>query len=132
MAATISPLRPMAKAVAAAFAGSGVIHLVRPQVFEAIVPPQLPNPRGLVYASGIAELACAAGLLAPRTRRVAGVGSAALLVAVFPANVQMAWDAHRAVVRRGSTPAREAMRIGTLARLPLQVPLIRAAWRAGR
>lgn len=121
-----------ARGVAAAFVGSGVIHLVRPQVFIPAVPPQLGHARELVYVSGVAELAAAAGLFTPRTRRAAGVASAALLVGVFPANVQMAVDAHRAVQRKGSTPVREAWRVGTLLRLPLQVPLVVAAWRAGR
>lgn len=113
--------------VVSAFLVSGVIHLVRPQVFEPIVPPMLPGKRQLVYASGVAELACAAGLLIPETRKSAGVASAALLVAVFPANVQMAMDAHRAIGRKGSTPRRQAVRAAAIARLPLQVPLIRWA-----
>ena len=71
----------------ALFAASGILHLVRPQVFETIVPRQLPFRRGLVYASGAAELACAAALIHPRTRRAAGWASAALLVSIFPANV---------------------------------------------
>lgn len=120
-----------ARALAAMFIVSGATHLVRPQVFEPIVPDSLPYRSELVYASGMAEIACAAGMLVPRTRRVAGHASAALLVAVFPANVQMAVDAHRALARKGSTPARRAVQVGTLARLPLQVPMIRWALRAG-
>src|SRR5690625_3691539 len=60
------------KIVTAAFLVSGVVHLVRPAVFEAIVPRALPHKRELVYASGLAELACAVGLLVPRSRRFAG------------------------------------------------------------
>lgn len=116
--------------VVGAFLVSGVIHLARPQVFEPIVPPMLPGKRQLVYASGVAELACAAGLLIPRTRTYAGVASAALFVAVFPANVQMAMDAHRVIDRKGSTPRRQAVRAAAIARLPLQVPLIRWALRS--
>ncbi|TWP34375.1 DoxX family protein [Leekyejoonella antrihumi] len=126
----MAPLSLTTKGVIGAFIGSGVIHLVRPQAFESIVPAQLPRKRELVYASGVAELVCAAGLLTPRTRRLAGLASAGLLVSVLPANAQMAWDAHRAVVRKGSTPRREAMRAGTIARLPLQIPMIRAVLRA--
>ncbi|MGB7820385.1 MAG: MauE/DoxX family redox-associated membrane protein, partial [Ornithinibacter sp.] len=85
----VSPLTRDVAALAAILAASGVTHLVRPQVFEGIVPRALPAPRELVYASGVAELVCAAGLLTPRTRVLAGWGSAALLVAVWPANVQM-------------------------------------------
>jgi uncharacterized membrane protein len=102
----------------------GVLHFVRPRPFERIVPKPLPRKRELVYASGVAELACAAGLLHPRTRRPAGLASAVLLAALFPANVQMALDLNRT----GSTTAKA---VG-FARLPLQVPLIRAALKAAR
>lgn len=115
-----------------AYVVSGVTHLVRPQVFEGMVPPQLPRARDLVYASGVAELACAAGLLDARTRRAAGAASVALLVAVLPGNVEMARQAHVRVGRRGSTPKREAVRAGTFARVPLQWPLIKASYDVAR
>lgn len=110
--------------LAALFGVMGVLHFVKPEPFEQIVPRQLPRKKELVYASGVAELACAAGLLHPRTRRGAGLLSTALLVAVFPANVQMALDLNR----KGSARAKA---IG-FARLPLQLPLIRAALKAAR
>ena len=113
--------------LAALFAASGALHLVRPQVFETIVPRQLPEHRGLVYASGVAELACAAGLLHPRTRRAAGWASAALLVAIFPANVQMAVTESK---RAGRGTGRRGRQLATLVRLPLQIPLIRTALKA--
>lgn len=112
--------------VAVPFTVSGVIHLVRPEVFERIVPRFLPRHRELVLASGVAELACAAAVVSPRTRRIGGYASAALLAAVFPANVQMAAD----VV--GSRRASTAFKAGSLARLPLQWPLIRAALNLAR
>jgi uncharacterized membrane protein len=93
---------------------TGSSHFAFPKAFASIVPPQLPWTYGLVYASGVAELACAAGVAVPRTRRVAGWAAAALLVAVFPANVQMALDA-------GGRS--DAYRWGTYARLPVQAPL---------
>lgn len=127
----VRPLGRGARAVAAAFLVSGVIHLVRPQVFEATVPRALPRPRDLVLASGVAELACAAGLAVPATRRLAGPASAALLAAVFPANVQMAVDGVRGLARHRSR-GRAVRAAVTLARLPLQWPLIRWAWSAGR
>ena len=49
--------------------------------------------REVIYASGVAELICAVGLLHPRTRRLAGLASAAVLVGVFPGNIKMAVDA---------------------------------------
>jgi uncharacterized membrane protein len=115
--------------LAAAFLVSGTTHLVRPQVFEPIVPRALPRRRELVYASGVAELLCAVGLLVPRTRAVAGLASAALLLAVFPANVQMSIDTGRRARRRGDA-ASAALFAGTLARLPLQWPMVRTALRA--
>jgi uncharacterized membrane protein len=120
----VPPLGRGARGVAAAFLVSGTVHLVRPQVFEGTIPRALPRPRDLVVWSGVAELACAAGLLAPRTRRAAGVASAALLVAVFPANVQMAVDGVRGV-RRARTAGSVARAVLTLARLPLQWSLVR-------
>lgn len=115
--------------LAASFAASGVLHLVRPQFFETIVPRWLPERRGLVYASGLAELACAAALLHPRTRKAAGWASAVLLVAIFPANVQMAVTERTRASRGTGSRGRQ---VATLARLPLQIPLIRTALRATR
>jgi uncharacterized membrane protein len=109
------------------FATSGTLHLVRPRAFETIVPRLLPARRGLVYASGVAELVCAAALLHPRTRMAAGWASAALLVAIFPANVQMAvTEGGRAVAGTGN----RGRQVASLARLPLQIPLIRTALKA--
>ncbi|HET6969009.1 MAG TPA: DoxX family protein [Ornithinibacter sp.] len=128
MAAT-PPLTPDVAGLAALLAVSGVTHLVRPEVYEGMVPHALGRRRELVYASGVAELLCAAGLLVPRTRRVAGWASAALLVAVFPANVQMTLDQGRRATSTGE-PAARATFVATLGRLPLQWPLIRSALRA--
>jgi uncharacterized membrane protein len=57
----------------------------------------------------------------PSTRRYAGLASAAVLVAVFPANLQMTAD----IVRQRSTAAT----LVALTRLPLQLPMIRVGWR---
>jgi uncharacterized membrane protein len=115
--------------LAALFLTSGTMHLARPQVFEPLIPGALPAPRFLVHLSGIAELLCGAGLLYPHTRRAAGWASAVLLVAVYPGNVQMCVShAQRATRRRDA--ASWAAFAATLARLPLQLPLIRTALRA--
>ena len=109
--------------LAGIFTVSGTTHLLRPSVFEPLVPSWLPAHRELVHLSGAAELLCAAGLALPRTRRTAGLLSAALLMAVWPGNVQMALDAAR-------ENRRPAYRLLTLARLPIQLPMIRTALRA--
>ncbi len=113
-----------ARALAVILGGSGVLHLVRPQTFEPMVPAFVPAHREVVLGSGVAELVCAAGLLHPRTRRLAGWASAALLVGVYPANLKMAGDAVKGDDRR--------LQAATLGRLPLQVPLVRRALRVAR
>ena len=117
-------------ALAGLFLTSGVMHFVRPEPFERIVPKALPNRRALVLVSGAAEIACAVGLLVPSTRRVAGLASAALLVGVFPANVTMTAQAKRRLDRVPDDRTRQGFLAATVARLPLQWPMIRAGLRA--
>ncbi|RNL65103.1 hypothetical protein EFK50_03785 [Nocardioides marmoriginsengisoli] len=119
-----APLRRDAKIVVAGFLASGTVHLVKPEVFEPLMPDWVPMHREVIIYSGIAELACAAGMLFPPTRKLAGLASAALLAGVFPGNVKMAVDASRSK----NVPFKAA----AYGRLPLQLPMIRAALRAGR
>lgn len=124
----MSQLRRRAPEVlAAVFATSGTIHLVRPQAFAGIMPRVIPEGRHrtLIYLSGLAELICAAGLL--RRSRWAAPASVALLAAVFPANMQMALDAGSG---RHSGPADKAAI--AWGRLPLQIPMVWAALQARR
>ena len=108
-----------AAGLAALLGVAGVTHLVRPRLYEPLIPRALGSPRAWVLTSGVAELACAVAVALPRSRRLGGLASAALFVAVFPGNVQMALDARTdAASRRRSTIA--------WARLPLQAPLV--AW----
>ncbi|MEO5940039.1 MAG: DoxX family protein [Candidatus Limnocylindrales bacterium] len=106
--------------LAALFAVSGVLHLVRPAMFDALIPPFLPAPGAIIGASGVAELICAAAL----TRRLpwAGPASAALLVAVFPGNVWFAID---------PAPSRSDLVTGAAwLRLPVQAALVWAGLQA--
>jgi uncharacterized membrane protein len=125
-----APLGKDALALAGLFLASGTMHFVKPAPFESMVPRQLPQRRALVHVSGAAELACAVGLLFPQTRKVAGIASAVLLVAVFPANVTMTAQAGRRVSRDPRSAAKQGYLAATVARLPLQLPMIRAALRA--
>ena len=96
------------KMLAALLGVSGVLHFVITKQYASIVPKPLPYKRELVYASGVAELGCAAMLTQPRTRRLGGLLSFGLLLAVFPANVQMTVDrgAEQARRRSGTRSAR--------------------------
>jgi uncharacterized membrane protein len=77
--------------LAAMFVLTGVAHFVgmRAEMID-MVPPALPAPELLVTLTGLLELAGAAGLLWSRTAPWAAGGLAALLVAMFPANVYAA------------------------------------------
>lgn len=108
-----------AAALTGILSSTGVLHFVRPRTFDSIVPPALGNRRFWTYASGAAELGCAALVAVPATRRIGGLCSAALLVAVFPANIYT-------VKKYWNRPRGRAI---ALARLPLQVPLVHLAWR---
>ena len=102
--------------LAGLLAGMGVAHFAVPRQFDAIIPKALRgSPRTWTYASGVAELALAAGVALPRTRKPAALAAAALFVGVFPANVKMALD-----WRDRPTPLKAA----AFGRLPLQVPLV--------
>lgn len=104
--------------------GVGVVHFVAPKPFDGIVPAELPGEaRFYTYASGVAELGTGALLLAPKTRRLGGLVAALLFIAVFPANVNMVrlwWD----------KPL--PLKLGAIARLPLQIPMITEALKVWR
>ena len=109
--------------IAAIFCVGGIMHFVAPNVYVRIVPPWLPAPMLLVLVSGLAELLGGIGVLIPAVRVAAGWGLIALLVAVFPANVQMLQSAHAA----GASRLWQAMLV---LRLPLQPALMYWVWRA--
>lgn len=72
------------------FIFAGAMHFVIPKTYAKIMPPYVPAPEAMVYASGVAEIAGGAGLMRSRSRRLAGWWLIATLIAVFPANVHMA------------------------------------------
>ncbi|MPZ86107.1 MAG: hypothetical protein GEV28_39355 [Actinophytocola sp.] len=96
---------------------TGTLHFVAPKQFDAIVPSALPgSARFWTYASGVVELGLAGLLAVPRTRWVGGTLAAAFFVAVFPGNIKS--------VKVARHPALKAVAV---ARLPMQVPLVRQA-----
>ena len=108
-----------ARRMGAMLVGMGVLHFAAPKSFDSIVPAELPGePRFYTHASGVAEMITGGLLLAPRTRRLGALAAVALFVSVFPANVNMVrlWK---------DKPL--PMRIGAIARLPLQIPMITQA-----
>jgi uncharacterized membrane protein len=106
---------------------AGLLHFRIPATYEAIVPDALPAKRAIVYTSGVAEIAGGAGVLlgGRRIRRLASWWSIATLIAVFPANVQMALNPERYRNVPGGAAA-------LWARLPVQLLFIAWARAAGR
>ena len=92
--------------------------MVRPDIV-AMVPPSLPDPELLVTITGVLEIAAAAGIQLPATRRIAGLCLIVLLVLLFPANVSAA-ARHVPLGGRPATPL--------ALRLPMQVLFIAVAW----
>jgi uncharacterized membrane protein len=119
--------RKPALALAALLFGSGVLHFVVPKPYDSIVPHKLPGrARTYTYVSGVAELGVAAALAVPRTRRLGGRLAAALFVAVFPANMQFTADS------LSSSKAGWPVKLISVLRLPLQIPLITTALAVSR
>jgi uncharacterized membrane protein len=77
------------------FVLAGLLHFVKPKLYRQIMPPYIPAPEAVVYASGLAEIAGGAGLMIPRHRNLAGWWLIATLIAVFPANLHMALNADK-------------------------------------
>ena len=92
---------------------AGFNHLVNPEFYVSIIPPNLPDPEWLNVLSGLAEIVLGVFLLEPRTRVFAAWGIIALLIAVFPANLHVAL---------------EDGGVGGWGRLPFQVLFIVWAW----
>lgn len=116
-------------ALAAFFTFMGTMHFVARRSFEAIVPAALETrKKEAVAVSGVAEIAGAAMVLHPATRKLGRWWLLGLLVAVFPANVHMAVNPEQI---RG-LDLRKIPRWTLWARLPLQPLAMVWVWRATR
>jgi len=102
------------------FLAAGALHFIKPRAYESIMPDALPAHRELVYLSGVAEMAGGAGVLADPTRRAAGWWLIATMLAVFPANINMAIEAER---------FKDIPEPLLWARLPLQAAIVYWIWR---
>lgn len=100
--------------------GAGTMHFVAPSFFDELVPSWMPgSARTWTHASGVAELAAGGLVLHPRTTRLGGWVTLAVLLGVYPANI---WDSV-------DHPPTDARGVASLVRLPLQLPLLWWAYR---
>ena len=106
--------------LAAVNATAGVMHFIKPEPFDGLIPGWLPGKaRTWTYASGVVELASAALMFNRSTRQLGGLVTAGLYAAVWPGNMQMV-----ANWRDKPWPLQAV----AWARLPLQVWLLKQAW----
>lgn len=97
------------------YIAAGINHFRSAEFYFKIMPPYMPHPFTIIYVSGFFESALGFLLLFKKTRRLAAWGIIALLVAVFPANVQMLVN-----YLHENNPRLWV----AIIRLPLQLPLI--------
>jgi uncharacterized membrane protein len=104
-----------ARILAALLLFAGVMHIVNPRFFDALIPHFLPlSARFWTISSGIAEIVVGLLILNAKTTPQGGLLAALLFIAVFPGNLYMAWLwRHRSFWEQ----------VIAYARLPLQVPL---------
>lgn len=114
---------------------AGINHFLNPGFYVRIMPAALPLHLEIVYLTGLLEVALGLGLLVPASSmfssatsatisrsgvsRLSAWGLIALLIAIFPANINMALNPELAP---GVAP------ILLWLRLPLQGVLIAWAW----
>lgn len=92
----LSPIRRASRYLLALFfLAAGLNHFRSPQMYMAIMPAYLPWHWELVIISGAAEAALGLSALAMRADPLTRPALLLLLVAVFPANLQMALHAER-------------------------------------
>lgn len=103
-----------------AFVATGVLHFLRPKMYEQIMPDYLPAHRELVYASGVTEAVGGLAVLHPKTRVFGGWLLLLTIIGVYPANVHMALHPERYP---------QIPKAALYARLPLQLPMLLWAWR---
>ena len=98
---------------------AGVNHFWHPDFYLKMLIGFLPYPNALNIISGLAEIILGLGVCVPATRKISAWGIILLLVAIFPANINMAfhWQDY------GNTI------VPFLIRLPIQFLLIWWAYR---
>ena len=72
------------------FIAAGIGHFLNPGLFIKIMPAPIPYKPEIVAISGILEIVFGTMLLSPLTSSLGAWGLMALLVAVFPANINLA------------------------------------------
>jgi uncharacterized membrane protein len=100
----------------------GLKHFIDTSFFLKIMPPSFPLHKELVYVSGALEILFGSGIIIKKTRFYASWGIILLLIAVYPANIYLAF----------SEDAQQAIGVSSFVaswvRLPIQFVLIGFAY----
>lgn len=95
------------------FVITGMLHFFFPKIYLKIMPDYVPHHKAMVFWSGVFEVLGGIGIMIPFTKTFAAVGLILLLIAVFPANIDMFRKAYK---KRGFT----LYTLAALIRLPIQ------------
>lgn len=106
--------------MAAGYTAAGIYHFINPAPYLKIMPPWLPWHEELVFISGALEIILSLLILYKPSRPFAAWGFIILLIAIFPANIQMAINYYK---------NNHPVYLGSLLRLPVQLVLIAWAFR---
>ena len=100
----------------------GLKHFMDTSFFLKIMPPSFPLHKESVYVSGALEILFGIGIIIKKTRLYASWGIILLLIAVYPANIYLAF----------SEDAQQSISVSsffaTWVRLPIQFVLIGLAY----
>ena len=100
----------------------GFKHFIDTSFFLKIMPPSFPLHKESVYVSGGLEILFGSGIIIEKTRFYASWGIILLLIAVYPANIYLAY----------SEDAQQAIGVSSFfafwVRLPIQFVLIGLAY----
>jgi uncharacterized membrane protein len=94
---------------------AGINHFINPQFYLKIMPPYVPYHLAMVYASGVCEVLFVLMLIPQKTRKAGAWLLILMLIAIFPANIQM-------TINWYATNHSNAW--VSLVRLPIQIVLI--------
>ena len=122
-----------ASIIGIAFVLVGIYHFIDQDFFEAIVPTWFRYATFANLASGGAEIVLGLMLIIPKFRRVGAWGLLILLVAVYPANIDMFINDIDVQTNASGVVERvvdaEGVRLRNFIRLPFQFLFVWLVWR---
>ncbi|MRG43803.1 hypothetical protein GFS24_01690 [Chitinophaga sp. SYP-B3965] len=99
-------------------------HFLFPKGMEMMIPPFFPFRLGLVYFTGLLEIAAAIGLLIPKYRRITSILLIIFFVMILPANIYAAL--HHINLETATTDGKGPEYLWT--RIPEQIIFIAWVW----